>query len=176
VIFCLALVAAILGAILCHFVYVVALFVLGFAGGLILGIVLMGFVDSYVDPATVAETWWTVLTWAIAIVLGIILGLITLKLKRALIIAATAVLGSYVIVAVLDYFIGDGTFTKMLRNAFSGVQNDVTDVVYVMLIGWCLLALLGMLVQFKIRKHGPTPYSGRSQVKYGGTTIIVNNV
>ena len=126
-----------------------ALFVLGFMAGLIIALMFSGIINSYVDASTADEAWFKTVMWTGAIVLGIICGIIVFMIKKYLIILLTSILGSYLFIASIDYLIGDGQFSDVIRNAVEGVQNEMdSKIVIIMFFGWGVLAFLGAVIQY----------------------------
>ena len=140
----------------------VALFALGFMSGLILALMAAGAINNYVSASTAEETWFIVIMWIGAVILGVVCGIIAVCVERILFISFTAVFGSYLAVAAVDYLVGDGQFSSILINAVEGVQNTFDSaVVGVMFISWIGLAVAGMIVQFCITSSG---YNRQPQV------------
>lgn len=170
----------------------VALFGLGFVAGLIISLMVSGIVDAFISTETAEALWFTIVMWVAAILLGIICGVIVIKIQRILFILLTAVIGSFLAVGALDYIFGDGAFISVIVNAFSGSQNDfdASWVPIVLLTSWIILALLGITIQFCLtaknfshkKKHKPKPTSNQNgatpqQSSGNGQNyqIIVNN-
>lgn len=135
--------------------------------------VFVGFLNGMVSSATAAETWWAIVCWAIAIFSGAVIGIITLKLERILIIIVTSILGSFCVIGALDYLIGDGSLPLLIKDLINQQQPDISQpVLYVVFLSWGVTAVFGIAVQFvlpmcKKRKSssgggGPTYYGGNN--------------
>ena len=160
--------------ILFYCAYVLAIFALGFCVGLILGLVFVGFISGMVSAATAVATWWIVLTWAIAIFSGVVIGIITMKLEKVLIIIVTSILGSFCVVGALDYLIGDGSLPALLKDLINQQQPDISEpVLYVVFASWAVLAVFGIAVQFLLpgcmKKKSRS--SGNGQTYYGNNQV-----
>ena len=162
----------IVGAVLFYCAKHLAMFALGFGAGLIIALMLSGIVDAYVDESTATETWFIVAMWSGAVLLGIICGCIVLAVQRILFVLLTSILGSYLSVASVDYLIGDGKFSSIIINAVNGVQNDLDSWVPVaMFVGWIILAIIGIIVQFGVTSKG---YSHRKRSQANAQQININ--
>ena len=150
----MAVIVGLIGGGLCLCIKPFAIFALGGATGIVLGLVVMGVVNGEVAESTAEETWFILMMWGLTLLLCIICGFVALTLQRTLFILFTSILGSYLVVATLDYLIGEGTFSAMLRNAVEGVQNEMDQYVILAIVMWVILAVVGIVVQFLVTSRG----------------------
>jgi hypothetical protein len=128
-----ALIGGAIGAVLLIFVYFIGVFLLGALMGLLLG--------SYIAQAVGGGD--NVILIA-AIVLALVGGILALILQRAVIIIATAISGAYSIVWGIALLVSPGVVTRML----SGQTAIMQSAPVLLLVGWVILAIAGMVVQF----------------------------
>jgi len=141
------LVGGLIGAIVAVPLYFVIIFLSGAALGAIIGIMFGAVIDvggiSTMRQVTalinmsfppVAATTTQFLLMAI---FGVILGIVALNFQKFMIIASSAFVGSAALITGLTGTIGNIANTDMSRAA-------------IMLLGWIVLALLGMFVQFRV--------------------------
>jgi len=145
-----AVVAGIIGAIIFKLFYKLAIFALGFCGGLILGLMFVGYLTNIVSSDLAAKTWWTIVCWGIAIFIGCVIGIITVKLERFLIVIVTAILGSYCVVASIAYLVGDGSLPGIIKSLINQQQIVISWKFYLVVGSWGLLSIFGVLFQFII--------------------------
>jgi len=160
----IALVVGLLGAVLLHFLYIVAIFCLGFLLGFILATVTWGgYLADWIYGSTI-PTYFQVITWVVIVLAAVLGGVLAIKFQKFLIVLATSVVGGYGIVAGADYLIGDGRFAASLSSIFSGipVSDRPADfypwggmwVSYLMFVVWVLVSIIGVIVQLRITgKH-----------------------
>jgi hypothetical protein len=137
--------AGLLGGGLSYYLYKVGVFVVGSSLGVIGGLVLnMTIFKNF----GLASPYPMVLLIAPTIILGIITGVIGLKVMRATMIASTSVVGAYSTVKGIEYYaMGDSFVNDFQVN--SDLSASVSDTTYYVAGGTAALAAIGMFVQFK---------------------------
>ncbi|KAK1941591.1 hypothetical protein P3T76_007457 [Phytophthora citrophthora] len=134
--------------------YSASIFLAGAAGGVMLAFSINTSVGTKIYPDNP-----DVILVVLAVVLGIMGGILALKLEKPVLIATTAIVGATVCVWGIGYFAGDypnGADLKQFR-----AQNDHGDWVYNIpdawwgyLAGMIVLFILGMSVQIKKTARG----------------------
>jgi len=118
------------GAMALFFLYRLGVFFIGLLGALVIAIhVLQGRSDPWV--------LWAIIGSSVA---G---GLVALFLERPIITLATAVLGAWVTVSGIAYFLKDVHYVTTL-----GDSPELTNQQLLLIVSWLLLALLGAFAQF----------------------------
>merc|ERR1712010_261894 len=150
----------ILGAILLHVFYKVAVFTAGFVlGFVLLSTVVVGFVGTYISD----ETWFTVTSYVLMTVTGFICGVAALFFERVLLVIATSVVGAYGCVVALDYFlyVDDAQFATLMYDVFAGDSVNFTNewIAWTMLGVWILLSLIGAVFQYRLDRSYPASHS-----------------
>lgn len=142
------LIGGALGAVLLIFVYFIGIFLLGALMGLLIG--------TYAAQALSAGDDVTLIA---GIVLALVGGVLALIIQRVIIIIATSISGAYSIVWGLALLVSPRTATRML----SGQAEMVESAPVLLLVGWVVLAIAGMVVQFAVtgkKKPQPTAAAG----------------
>ncbi|POM63845.1 Hypothetical protein PHPALM_20705 [Phytophthora palmivora] len=142
--------------------YSASIFLTGAAGGVMLAFSINTTVGTKIYPSNP-----DVILVVLAVVLGIVGGLLALKLEKPVLITTTAIVGATVCVWGVGYFAGDypnGADLKQFR-----AQNDHGDWVYNIpdawwgyLAGMIVLFILGMNVQIKKTARG-YDHSGKTE-------------
>lgn len=143
----------IVGALVLY-LYTASIFLAGAAGGVLLAFSLNTTFGTKIYPSNP-----DVVLVVLAVLLGIIGGILALKLEKPVIIVSTSLVGAETLVWGVGYFAGDYPNGADLK-AF-GKENDDGDWVYAIpdawwgyLAGILVVFVLGLVVQFKKTAHG----------------------
>jgi hypothetical protein len=128
-----ALVGGAIGAVLLIFVYFIGVFLLGAAAGFVIGYVAALALNANDDVALIA-----------AVVLALAGGILALILQRVIIIIATAISGALYIVSGIAALVSPALVTRTMSGQTPAIDTAFT----IMLIGWVVLSIAGMVVQF----------------------------
>jgi len=135
------LVGGIIGAVLMVVLYFVGIFLLGAWLGSLLGVLLTGGGGSTVETV-------------IILVLAVIGGIVAILLQKLMIIISTALSGSWGIVSGTFHFLGGdlGPIRSLLQYPNPRILRSMGVPGYIMLLGWVLLGIAGIVVQYKTTK------------------------
>jgi hypothetical protein len=157
----IALVVGLLGGVLLHFLYIVAIFCLGFLLGFVLSTVTWGgYLADWIYGDAI-PTYFQVITWVVIVLAAVLGGVLAIKFQKFLIVLATSVVGGYGIIAGADYLIGDGRFAASLSSIFSGIPVSYYTypwggmwMSYLMFVAWALVSVIGVIIQLRVTgKH-----------------------
>ncbi|KAG3177597.1 hypothetical protein PC128_g16772 [Phytophthora cactorum] len=147
-------VGGVIAGVVVLMLYSASIFLAGAAGGVMLAFTINTSVGTKIYPDNP-----DVILVVLAVVLGIMGGILALKLEKPVLIATTAIVGATICVWGVGYFAGDypnGADLKQFR-----AQNDKGDWVYNIpdawwgyLAGMIVLFILGMNVQIKKTARG----------------------
>lgn len=133
--------------------YAVGIFVAGAAGGVLLAIVLNTSVGYKIYPSNP-----NVVLVVLIVVLGLMSGVLALKLEKPVLIVATSLFGADIVVWGVGYFAGNYPNADDLKRYRT--QDSSGDWIYnipstwwAYLAGMLVLFIVGMLVQFKKTGH-----------------------
>jgi hypothetical protein len=135
VLWILILAMGVIGAGLAVGLYFFGIFIAGAVSGGLLG--------------SIISSQLTLEPLIVIIALGLFSGILALLLQKVIIIVSTALVGSWMAVSGGAYFLGRFDPYRFLQNpssVFDSFENKE-----LLLVGWLLLAGLGMLVQFRAR-------------------------
>lgn len=144
----LATVAAFVGAWATFNVQLLGLYLLGFFSGFLLVAALWtGFLGQFWNE----ELWFQVTAWVLCLVAGGAAGVPGLLRQREGLLANSALLGSYLVVAGVDFFNQDG-FAVVAVNMFFLRPTDFFPIwlALLMFCMWLLLAAAAFVAQLKI--------------------------
>ena len=129
--------------------YKLGIFILGCVAGGSFAVWLL----SWTDVPFITSIAWR---WGFIIVIAIIFGILALLLIKVIAVISTAWVGSFVAFVGIDVFAQTG-FAQSVSEILSGKtpeSSQFSPACYGMLIGCVVLAVLGMLVQFKVTGTG----------------------
>jgi len=134
--------------------YSLGIFVAGAAAGVALAMLINNSVGYEIYPSHPQ-----VVLIVLCIVLGILGGVLTLKLERPVLIVATSLFGAAILVWGVGYFAGDFPSTSDLKTyASQDINGDwvysIPDAWWGYLAGILVLFVLGLLVQFRKTSRG----------------------
>eukprot|EP01094_Clydonella_sp_ATCC50884_P021754 TRINITY_DN486_c0_g1_i1.p2 TRINITY_DN486_c0_g1~~TRINITY_DN486_c0_g1_i1.p2 ORF type:complete len:258 (-),score=118.84 TRINITY_DN486_c0_g1_i1:191-964(-) len=149
----ISIVPGILGAILLHMFYQIAVFTVGFLAGFLgMSTLVVGFLGTYISD----DTWFEVTSYVVLIVIGIVCGILALKFEKLVLVFATAFIGSYGITVAIDYFIyvDDAEFATVVYSVFAGesVNFSTEWVAWLMLLVWVIICIVGFVFQHKMTR------------------------
>ncbi len=131
-----AVVGGFIGAFLVSFIYYIGVFVLGAAGGWILGTIVTG-VAGYDSR------------FVIGIVLAVLCGILAVVFQRIILIVATATIGAWNIVAAL-YFLAGGVWYSPLVFWNPGWMFQIDGArFYLIFVFWLALSIVGIIFQMR---------------------------
>jgi hypothetical protein len=152
----IVLIAALAGGIIGAGIFALLYFV----GIFVLGAILGGLIGTLISTALGGS-----LQFFIQIILAIVGGVIALIFQKFMIIIATAFSGSWSIVTGIYYFItGDLELYRMFQHPGNLFIMNVNF--YIMLLCWLILAIIGIVIQYKITQK--RPYKEKYKPKRGG--------
>lgn len=144
-------VGGILGGAIVASMYSFGIFVAGAAGGVVLAVALQNSFGYRIYPSHP-----TVVLIVLCIVLGLVCGVVALKLERPALIVATSALGAGILVWGVGYFAGDfPSATDLKQYATETGSGDVEWVYDVPSAWWAYLAglvvlfVFGLFIQFR---------------------------
>ncbi|OLY84839.1 hypothetical protein AYI68_g994 [Smittium mucronatum] len=145
--FIVALAIGCIGGFVCLFLYKVGIFLVGALGGFALANFILTFSSSGIFSQTYARIIFIVVLAAIG-------GVITLFIERPAIIIGSSAYGSYISFVGIDCFARTGFKESILLVVYGSQSIKGRPAgVYGMLAGTVVLAIMGMLVQFKTTKN-----------------------
>ncbi|KAJ8530493.1 hypothetical protein ON010_g14419 [Phytophthora cinnamomi] len=146
-------IAFVVGGLICGSIvvslYTLGIFIAGAAAGVALAMMIHNSVGYEIYPSHPQ-----VVLIVLCIVLGIIGGVLTLKLEKPVLIVATSLFGSAILVWGIGYFAGDFPSTSDLKEyATKDINGDwvysIPDAWWAYLAGILVLFVLGLFVQFR---------------------------
>jgi hypothetical protein len=158
------------------YLYAASIFLGGAAGGVLLAFSLNTSFGAKIYPNNP-----DVVLVVMAVLLGVIGGVLALKLEKPVLVVATSFVGAEVLVWGIGYFAGDypnGADLKAFRakNDDGDWVYDIPDAWWAYLAGILVVFLLGMLIQFKKtargHHHGGKSSSSQALAKPTGTTAV----
>ncbi|GAB9470272.1 hypothetical protein Gpo141_00007522 [Globisporangium polare] len=129
--------------------YTTSIFVAGAAGGVLLAILLNTSVGYKIYPSNP-----NVVLIVLAIILGIVGGVLALKLEKPVLIVATSLVGAGMLVWGVGYFAGDYPSPSDLKQFAQQDNNgnwvyDIPTAWWAYVAGMLVLFVIGMVVQFR---------------------------
>jgi hypothetical protein len=146
---CVCLAVGVVGGLLVMCVWKVGLFALGCIGGFFLAMFILSWASSGLISQNVGRSVFIV-------ILTLVGGVAALFLEHHVVIIATSIAGAYAVGAGIDVFARTGMVesTKALLTSNPGSYQIDNKGVYGILVGMLVLAVLGMIVQYRITgKH-----------------------
>jgi len=160
----IAISAGILFGLITLLVQYVGLFMLGFHGGLILGLIILCSIEL-VRPESSPDSPW--ISIGVLLISGLVMALCNLYFQRVLTIYNSALYGAAVITTALDYFVvvcqGGATSVRcehsvMLRWVWDRVRVKDSEVIcwfsWAFASVWPLTFVIGILIQAWLTKNG----------------------
>ncbi|OQS02615.1 hypothetical protein THRCLA_05028 [Thraustotheca clavata] len=129
----------IVGGAICYYFYRIGIFVLGAAGGLGLGFALAQLVGASQVVAII-----------IVVVLAIVGGLLVLYLEKPVMIIATSMYGSSIVIRVIGFFVGN----YPQGEDFDNVSDDVKKALWGYFIGFLVVTLIFTVIQYRVTAVG----------------------
>ncbi|XP_056146046.1 transmembrane protein 198-B [Lampris incognitus] len=127
----------------------VGLFMVGLLLGLLVGVASLVVMEEFYHPKTV----WVPL--GILLGSGTLFAVLTLQWQRCFVTFSTATFGSAIITVTVDYFIELFTLVHYIYDRLSVAEKrSVCWFTWVILGVWPVLALLGVLIQWKVTAEG----------------------
>ncbi|OMJ21069.1 hypothetical protein AYI70_g3698 [Smittium culicis] len=145
--FIVAMLCGVLGGVLCLFLYRVGVFLIGVLGGFALA----NFILTFSATGVFNQNYARIIFIVVFCIIG---GVLTLFMERPAIIASSSVYGSYITFVGIDCFAKTG-FKESILLIAQGYQSikGRSSSVYGMLAGTVILAIIGMIVQFRTTKN-----------------------
>jgi len=134
-----------IGGILVAIFWRIGLFVLGAVGGFFLAMFILALAPNGLIPNPLFRALFIV-------ILVIICAVLVFKLERPAIIIATSVAGAFLTILGIDFFVHTQFLASMVAFLSSTGTYTADGRTYGMLAGVALLALLGMIIQFRFHK------------------------
>lgn len=131
-----AIVGGIIGAFLVSFVYLAGVFILGAAGGWVLGTIMAGVAAH--DSRLV-----------VGIVLAVLCGILAVVLQRVILIIATATVGAWNVVAALYFLVGGSCYSPLVFWNPGWMFQIGGGYFYLILVLWLALSIAGIIFQMR---------------------------
>ena len=134
-----AIVGGVIGAVLCIWLFLLGVFLLGASAGAIVATALFSAAGNQPQPILV-------------LVLAIVFGIIAMVMQKLMIVVCTAFSGSYLVTAGLLHLLAGGQHVSPLW--FDQLQHGSAGILgYVALVFWLVLALAGGSFQYRGRRR-----------------------